>query len=88
VLKSGRSIHLTPKEFEILHHLMLHAGQAVSQSGLLKSVWGAEYGNEVEYLRTYINQLRKKIEDDPHNPRYLVTLPHIGYIFNVQEPES
>ena len=88
VLKSGRSVHLTPKEFEILHHMMLHAGKAVSQSGLLKSVWGAEYGNEVEYLRTYMNQLRKKIEDDPHNPRYLLTLPHIGYMFRIQEPES
>jgi two-component system KDP operon response regulator KdpE len=88
VLKSGRSIHLTPKEFEILHYLMIHAGEAVSQSRLLKSVWGSEYGNEVEYLRTYMVQLRKKVEDDPPNPRYLLTLPHVGYMFKVQEPGS
>ena len=88
VLKSGHSIHLTPKEFEMLRYLMINAGKAVSQSELLKSVWGAEYGNELEYLRTYMRQLRKKIEDDPHNPEYILTLPHIGYMFNVQEPGS
>ena len=86
LLKSGHSIHLTPKEFEMLRHLMMNAGKAVSHSELLKSVWGTEYGNEFEYLRTYMRQLRKKIEDDPHNPGYILTLPHIGYMFNVQEP--
>lgn len=83
VLKSGHLIHLTPKEFEMLRYLMINAGKAVSHSELLKAVWGAEYGNEFEYLRTYMRQLRKKIEDDPHNPGYILTLPHIGYMFNV-----
>ena len=88
VLKSGSSIHLTPKEFDMLHYLMINAGRAISQEELLKSVWGPQYGSEFEYLRTYMNQLRKKVEDDPHHPRYLLTVPKIGFRFNVQEPGS
>jgi two-component system KDP operon response regulator KdpE len=86
VQKSGRSIHLTPKEFEMLHYLMLHAGEPIAHARLLKSVWGPEYGNELEYLRTFVRQLRKKIEDDPRHPQYLLTDAHIGYRFN--EPPS
>ena len=88
VMKSGRSIHLTPKEFEMLHYLMMHAGEPISHARLLKSVWGPEYGNELEYLRTFIRQLRKKIEDDPHNPKYLLTDAYVGYRFNEQLTES
>jgi len=82
VMKSGRSIHLTPKEFEVLHYLMMHAGEPIPHARLLKSVWGPEYGNELEYLRTFVRQLRKKIEDDPKNPQYLLTDAYVGYRFN------
>jgi two-component system, OmpR family, KDP operon response regulator KdpE len=84
VLKAGSKIHLTPKEFEVLHYLMRHAGEPIPHARLLKSVWGPEYGNELEYLRTFVRQLRKKIEDDPQNPQYLLTDAHIGYRFNEQ----
>jgi two-component system KDP operon response regulator KdpE len=88
VMKNGQSIHLTPKEFEVLHYLMMHAGEPIPHSRLLKSVWGPEYGNELEYLRTFVRQLRKKIEDDPQNPKYLLTDAYVGYRFNDQVPES
>jgi two-component system KDP operon response regulator KdpE len=81
VQKAGRTVHLTPKQFELLHYLMVHAGRPVPHTKLLRSVWGAEYGNEVEYLRTFIRQIRMKIEDDPANPKYLLTDSHIGYRF-------
>jgi two-component system KDP operon response regulator KdpE len=86
VQKNGRMIHLTPKEFEMLHYLMIHAGEPIPHSRLLKSLWGPEYGNELEYLRTYVRQLRKKIEDDPQNPKYLLTEAYVGYRFNEQPP--
>ena len=82
VQKGGRPIHLTPKEFEVLHYLMMHAGEPIPHARLLKSVWGPEYGNELEYLRTFVRQLRKKIEDDPQNPQYLLTDAYVGYRFN------
>jgi two-component system KDP operon response regulator KdpE len=84
VQKSGQPIHLTPKEFEMLHYLMMHAGEPIPHARLLKSVWGPEYGNELEYLRTFVRQLRKKIEDDPRNPQYLLTDAYVGYRFNEQ----
>jgi two-component system KDP operon response regulator KdpE len=88
VMKRGRPIHLTPKEFEMLHYLMMHAGELIPHARLLKSVWGPEYGNELEYLRTYVRQLRKKIEDDPRNPQYLLTDAYVGYRFNGESLES
>jgi two-component system KDP operon response regulator KdpE len=87
VQKRGRPIHLSPKEFEILHFLMLRAGEPIPHAQLLRSVWGPGYGNELEYLRTYIRQLRKKIEDDPVNPNYILTESHVGYRFREQQPE-
>jgi len=81
VSKSGRSIHLTRKEYDILYYLMIHAGRAVTYGKLLGSVWGVEYRTEFDYLRTFIRQLRKKIEDDPSNPKYLLTDPYVGYRF-------
>jgi two-component system KDP operon response regulator KdpE len=84
VSKRGRLIHLTPKEFELLHYLMMHAGEPIPHARLLKSVWGPDYGNELEYLRTFVRQLRKKIEDDPRNPQYLLTDAYVGYRFNEQ----
>jgi len=82
VQKKGRSVHLTPKQFELLHYLMSNAGRPVPHARLLRTVWGPEYGDELEYLRTFVRQLRTKIEDDPGNPKYLVTETHIGYRFS------
>ena len=81
VHKGGVFIHLTPKEFDLLHYLMAHAGLPITHSRLLNAVWGPEYGDEVEYLRTFMRQLRKKIEDDPAVPKYLLTDIQIGYRF-------
>ncbi|HEV2325082.1 MAG TPA: response regulator transcription factor [Terracidiphilus sp.] len=81
VKKSGQPIRLTPKEYDILYYLMAHAGRAVTHGKLLTSVWGAQYRQEVDYLRTFVRQLRKKIEDDPSNPRYLLTDTCVGYRF-------
>jgi len=81
VTKGGQPVHLTRKEYEILHYLMTHAGRVVTSAKLLTSVWGADCRDEVEYLRTFVRQLRKKIEDDPSDPRYLLTDPYVGYRF-------
>ena len=81
VEKMGQEIHLTPKEFSMLRYLMEHAGRPVPHNRLLTSVWGPEYGNEREYLRVLISQLRKKIEDDPARPTYIPTESYIGYRF-------
>jgi len=81
VEKQGQEVRLTPKEFEMLRYLMEHAGRPVPHNRLLTSIWGPEYGNEREYLRVLINQLRKKIEDDPAHPTYILTESHVGYRF-------
>jgi two-component system KDP operon response regulator KdpE len=81
VAKSGQPIHLTRKEYDILHYLMTHAGRAVTYGKLLQAVWGPEYRDEVDYLRTFVRQLRKKIEDDPSQPKYLLTDAYVGYRF-------
>jgi len=81
VHKMGNFIRLTPKEFDLLYYLMAHAGLPITHGRLLNAVWGLEYGDEVEYLRTFVRQLRKKIEDDPANPKYLLTDIQIGYRF-------
>jgi two-component system, OmpR family, KDP operon response regulator KdpE len=82
VQKKGRNVHLTPKQFDLLHYLMANAGRPVPHARLLRTVWGPEYGNELEYLRTFVRQVRMKIEDDPANPTYLLTESHIGYRFS------
>ncbi len=81
VTKRGVSIRLTRKEFDILWCIMSRAGRVVSYSKLLTAVWGAEFREEVEYLRTFVRQLRKKIEDDPSKPLYLLTDVYVGYRF-------
>jgi two-component system KDP operon response regulator KdpE len=83
VQKSGRTIHLSPKEFEMLRYLMSHPGELIPRERLLKSVWGPNCQDFV-YLRIYVNQLRKKIEDNPHIPRYILTVPGVGYRFNAE----
>jgi two-component system, OmpR family, KDP operon response regulator KdpE len=85
VLVQGRPVRLTPKEFELLRHLVTSQGKPVEHRRLLQAVWGPDYGNETEYLRVFINQLRKKIETDPAHPKYIHTDPWVGYRF---EPED
>ena len=74
-------VRLTPKEFELLRHLVANQGKAQGHRRLLQAVWGPDYGEETEYLRVFINQLRKKIEPDPRHPRYIHTEPWVGYRF-------
>ena len=81
VTKRGQPVHLTRKEYDILHCLMSRAGRVVTYAKLLTAVWGADCREEVEYLRTFVRQLRKKIEDDPSNPVYLLTDVYVGYRF-------
>jgi len=81
VAKRGEPVHLTRKEFDILHCLMSRAGRVITYARLLTAVWGADAREEVEYLRTFVRQLRKKIEDDPANPVYLLTDVYVGYRF-------
>lgn len=81
VLVEGRGIRLTRTEFELLHFLMQHAGKVLTHRRILQQVWGPEYGEESEYLRVYIGRLRRKIENDPANPVYLLTEHGVGYRF-------
>src|ERR1700733_11792296 len=78
----GQAVRLTPKEFELLRHLVANQGKAQGHRRLLQAVWGPDYGEETEYLRVFINQLRKKIEPDPKHPRYIHTEPWVGYRFD------
>ncbi|HVN03184.1 MAG TPA: response regulator transcription factor [Bryobacteraceae bacterium] len=87
VRKAGEPVHLTPKEFDLLHYLMAHAGLPVTHARLLQAVWGPEYGGELEYLRTFVRQLRKKLEDNPAAPAWLLTDSHIGYRFAEARPD-
>jgi len=85
VRKAGVPVHLTPKEFDLLHYLMSHAGLSLTHSRLLAAVWGPEYREQVEYLRTFMRQLRKKLGEDATRPRYLLTDSHVGYRFISEE---
>ena len=79
--KREQPVHLTRTQFDIVELLMRSPGKPVTHRTLLTNIWGREYRNHVEYLRTYMRQLRKIIEDDPANPRYLLTVPYVGYRF-------
>jgi two-component system, OmpR family, KDP operon response regulator KdpE len=81
VEKMGDAIHLTPKEFEMLRYLMDEAGRPIPYKRLLSAIWGPQYDKERERLRVLINQIRKKIEDDPAHPTYILTDSHVGYRF-------
>lgn len=78
---NGKEFRLTPKEFDLLQYLIAHPNSAIPHAKLLQAVWGPDYGDEVEYLRVFINQLRKKIEPDPAHPQFLLTEPWVGYRF-------
>lgn len=79
----GRTVRLTPKEFELLRQFVKNQGRTLPHRWLLQAVWGPDYGEEMESLRVLVNQLRKKIEPDPHKPRYILTEPWVGYRFDV-----
>jgi len=83
VSAKGRVVRLTPKEFELLRQLVANQGKTLTHRWLLQTVWGPDYGQEMESLRVLINQLRKKIEPDLKKPRYILTEPWIGYRFDV-----
>ena len=83
VLARGRQVRLTPKEFDLLRYLTLNPNQVIPHRKLLQAVWGPDYGNEVEYLRVFVNSLRKKIERNPAKPKFLLTEPWVGYRFQL-----
>jgi two-component system KDP operon response regulator KdpE len=81
VLVKDRTVHLTPKEFELLLYLARHPGKVITHRALLGAVWGGESTEQVEYLRVFVRQLRKKLEPDSSSSRYIVTDPWVGYRF-------
>jgi two-component system KDP operon response regulator KdpE len=87
VTARGRNVRLTPKEFELLRYLVTHANKVLTHRELLQAVWGPDYGDQVDYLRVFMNQQRKKIEATPSNPTYLLTEPWVGYRLHLP-PES
>jgi two-component system, OmpR family, KDP operon response regulator KdpE len=88
VSTTGRPVRLTPKEFELLRQFVIHRGKTLSHRWLLQTVWGPDYGEEMESLRVLINQLRRKIEINPGRPRYLITEPWVGYRFDDPKEEN
>ncbi len=85
VVVENKEVRLTPKEFDLLCYLVAHPNIPIPHTRLLQAVWGPDYGNEVEYLRVFVNQLRKKIEPNPSKPKYLLTEPWVGYRFHLPE---
>ena len=77
-----RTSHLTPKELDLVRYLSSHANEAVAHRELLQAVWGPDYSDQVDYLRVFIRNLRKKIESDPDHPEFVTTEPWVGYRFN------
>ncbi len=88
VVVQGRESRLTPKEFDLLQYLLANPNVAIPHARLLQAVWGPDYGDQVEYLRVFVNQLRKKIEPDPAHPRFLLTEPWVGYRFAIPPKSS
>ena len=82
VMVKDRSVHLTPKEFDLLLYLARHPGKVITHRALLGAVWGGESTEQVEYLRVFVGQLRKKVEPTPDSPRYILTDPWVGYRFD------
>jgi two-component system KDP operon response regulator KdpE len=76
-------MHLTPREFDLLRYLIIHANRVLSHRELLQGVWGPDYGNEVDTLRVLVNQLRKKVETQPSRPVFLLAEPWVGYRFSL-----
>ncbi len=85
VIKGDQQFRLTPKEYDLLQFFLAHSNVPIPHARLLQAVWGPDYGEEVEYLHVFINQLRKKLEKDPSQPKYLLTEPWVGYRFSLPE---
>ncbi len=83
VIAHGQPVRLTPREFDLLRYLVSNANKPITHRKLLQTLWGPEYGGELEYLRVFVSQLRKKIESDSAHPRYILTEPWVGYRFVV-----
>jgi two-component system KDP operon response regulator KdpE len=79
VRRNGEPLDLTPREFEVLAYLIRNTGRVITHRVLLNAVWGPQYGRETQYLRVFINRLRRKVEDDPAHPQYILTEPGVGY---------
>jgi two-component system, OmpR family, KDP operon response regulator KdpE len=87
--RDGEEVHLSPTEFDLLALMMKNSGAPLTHVKLLRTIWGPEYGGELEYLRSYIRMLRKKIEQDPAKPEYILTEPRVGYRFrNPSDPDA
>jgi two-component system, OmpR family, KDP operon response regulator KdpE len=82
VAVSGREVHLTPKEYDLMVYLVSHPGKVLTHRTLLTAIWGGESVEQTEYLRVFVGQLRKKVEPEPATPRYILTEPWIGYRFD------
>jgi two-component system, OmpR family, KDP operon response regulator KdpE len=85
VISHTGEVRLTPKEFDLLRYLLSNPNVPIPHGRLLQAVWGPDYGDQVEYLRVFVNQLRKKIEPDPSHPRFILTEPWVGYRFALPE---
>jgi len=85
VTRGSKSSHLTPKELDVLRYLTQHANEAVSHRELLQSIWGPDYGDQVDYLRVVVKNLRRKIELHPEHPHFIKTEPWIGYRFDTSQ---
>jgi two-component system KDP operon response regulator KdpE len=85
VTVGGRDVHLTPTEYNLLHELAAHRNQVLLHEQLLTAVWGAEYRDDLDYLRAYIRYLRHKLEPDPANPKMIVTEAGVGYMLACPE---
>ena len=81
VTRAGADVRLTPTEYSLLKYLATNAGRVLTRAMILREVWGAEYASSAHVLRTYINQLRAKLEDDPSHPEIIRTDPGVGYRF-------
>lgn len=81
ITRADKEIKLTATEFKLLAYLASHEGRVLTHQAILTQVWGLEYADHLEYLRVYMRQLRKKVEDNPDEPRYLLTEPGVGYRF-------
>jgi two-component system KDP operon response regulator KdpE len=86
VIKDGQEIRLTPTEFNLVHYLLTKAGRFIKPKEILSQVWGQEYADDVDLLRTCIWQLRRKLEPNPAQPRYILNRPGFGYMFNRRSP--
>lgn len=86
LIVGGNEVRLTPKEFDLLRYMVTHANKAIPHRELLQAVWGPDHGDQVDYLRVFIKQLRRKIESRPDKPRHILTEPWVGYRFQLTDP--